>query len=217
MRRIAAISLSVMAAACVPSSVETADSGRMEDRAQVVQPIATPAPSPTPTGPSTFVYDGELTQGGWIRGQVPAGTVSARLGEQELDVDESGRFFAAFDRDAGPTTALVARRGDGQELRSPLTISPRDWDIERVNVARTAGGASEAFMRIRRPELARIVAARAQETGASGWSQGFIWPATGRISGRFGSQRFYRQLVECLNRNRLLRSNRPRRKQCAFC
>ncbi|NVD44514.1 M23 family metallopeptidase [Qipengyuania atrilutea] len=200
MRRLAAISLSVLAAACVPSSVETADSGRMQKKAEVVQPIATPAPAPaptptpdpTPTGPSTFVYDGKLTQGGWIRGQVPAGTVSARLGEQELILDESGRFFAAFDRDAGPTTALVARRADGRELRSPLTVSPREWDIERVNIARRTGGASEAFMRIRRPELARIVAARAEETGASGWSQDFIWPATGRISGRFGSQRIYR-------------------------
>ena len=28
-----------------------------------------------------FTYDGELTQGGWMRGQAPAGAVSARLGE----------------------------------------------------------------------------------------------------------------------------------------
>ena len=47
-------------------------------------------------------------------------------------------------------------------------------------------------MRIRRPELARIGAARAKDTGASGWRQDFIWPVKGRISGRFGSQRIYR-------------------------
>jgi murein DD-endopeptidase MepM/ murein hydrolase activator NlpD len=71
-------------------------------------------------------------------------------------------------------------------------VSPRDWNIERVNVARSSGGPSEAFMRIRRPELEAIGAARAVRSDAKGWSQDFIWPLTGRISGRFGSQRIYR-------------------------
>lgn len=47
-------------------------------------------------------------------------------------------------------------------------------------------------MRIRRPELERIDAARGIVTSAQGWRQRFIWPAKGRISGRFGSQRVYR-------------------------
>ena len=34
--------------------------------------------------------------------------------------------------------------------------------------------------------------ARAVETGSQGWRQSFLWPAAGRISGRFGSQRVYR-------------------------
>ena len=48
------------------------------------------------------------------------------------------------------------------------------------------------FTRRREPELARIVAARAIETGSEGWRQSFIRPVAGRISGRFGSQRVYR-------------------------
>src|SRR5690606_38828056 len=40
--------------------------------------------------------------------------------------------------------------------------------------------------------LARIAAARTVETGSEGWRQGFVWPVTGRISGRFGAQRIYR-------------------------
>ena len=44
----------------------------------------------------------------------------------------------------------------------------------------------------RRPELDAIWNAREKRTGAGGWSQQFIWPVTGRISGRFGSQRIYR-------------------------
>lgn len=168
----------------------------------VVQPLAVPSPPPSPmpapasasvpAGPTTFLYSGELTQGGWIRGQAPAGTVSAWVGDQALVLDGEGRFFAAFDRDAAPSARLTARLSDGRTIESPLTISPRAWDIERVNVARRPGGATEDFMRIRRPELERIAAARAVDSPIAGWRQDFIWPARGRISGRFGSQRIYR-------------------------
>lgn len=142
-------------------------------------------------GPAAFTITGELTQGGWLRGQAPAGAVSARLGEQDLALDGSGKFFAAFDRDAGQNIALSAMLAGGRTVERPLTISPREWNIERVNLVRPTGKASEAFMQRRRPELAEINAARAVNAGSGGWRQTFIWPAKGRISGRFGSQRIY--------------------------
>ena len=158
----------------------------------VIQPVATATPGPTPSGPTTFIYSGELTQGGWIRGQAPAGTVSARLDDQALALDTAGRFFAAFDRDAGATAMLVARLADGRTIESPLAISPRAWDIERVDLARMQGKTTEEFWRVREPELARIEAARARDHDVGGWRQDFVWPVKGRISGRFGSQRIYR-------------------------
>lgn len=172
--------------------------------ATVVQPVAvspaTAAPTPgakpgTHTmvrGPTTFTYQGELEQGGWIRGQVPGGTVSATFDGEELPFDSAGKFFAGFDRDAGPIATLSATLADGRIVTSPITVRPRAWQIERVNVARRTGGPSEAFMAIRRPELARIAEARGQRNDTDGWKQAFIWPVKGRISGRFGSQRIYR-------------------------
>lgn len=149
-------------------------------------------PTPPPhSGPITFSFNGELTQGGWIRGQAPGGTVSARLGGQELILGDDGKFFAAFDRDAGQSATLSATLADGRKLVSPLTITPRAWNIERVSLARPTGKASEEFMRRRRPELAQISAARAINADSNGWSQPFIWPVKGRISGQFGSQRIY--------------------------
>jgi murein DD-endopeptidase MepM/ murein hydrolase activator NlpD len=153
---------------------------------------ARPAVAAAPAGPNTFLYSGEVTQGGWIRGQAPAGTVSARLDEQPLVLDSGGRFFAAFDRDAGPSARLVARLADGRLVETPLTIAPRAWDIEHVDVARTQGKTDEEFLAIRKPELARIAAARAVSSPSDGWRQAFIWPVKGRISGRFGSQRVYK-------------------------
>ncbi|MEP2735328.1 MAG: M23 family metallopeptidase [Erythrobacter sp.] len=153
--------------------------------------VAAPAPQ-QPTGPAQFIYSGEMTQGGWIKGQVPAGTVSARLGEQVLTVDQSGNFFAAFDRDAGTSAQLTAQLASGETRQSALAISPRQWNIQRVNVAKRGGGSSEAWWKKREPEWLAIKAARAKVTNADGWRQDFIWPVKGRISGKFGRQRIYR-------------------------
>ena len=187
--------LALAGCAVVPAAEEQASAPPPQE---IVQPVMTPAPSPTPTpapsptGPTTFVFDGELEQGGWVRGQAPAGTVSARLGEEALQLDEEGRFFGAFDRDAGPATQLVATLADGRTITSPVTVKPRAWNLEHINAPlRPGGGSSEAFMQRRRPELDRIWASREKDTGAQGWRQQFMWPVTGRISGRFGAQRIY--------------------------
>ena len=155
-------------------------------------PVPAPSPTPTPSRPAVFTFDGELEQGGWMRGTVPGGTRDAMLGEEKLTFDDEGRFFAAFDRDAPAAMTLTARLADGRMIESPLTIAPRAWNIEHINAARTPGGASAAFMKIRQPELDAIWDARLKDTGSTGWTQDFIWPVTGRISGRFGSQRVYR-------------------------
>ena len=186
--------------ACVASPAAETDTSVVA--AETVQPIrAEPEPPPSamvaipnpqPARPALFTFDGELEQGGWIRGTVPGGSQTAKLGETELAFDEEGRFFAAFDRDEGAQAVLSAQLPDGRVIESPLAIAPRDWNIERVNVAMRGGRSSESFMQRRRPELEAIWNARQQTTQSMGWRQAFVWPVTGRISGRFGSQRIYR-------------------------
>lgn len=142
--------------------------------------------------PADFTaLEGEFTQGGWVRGRAPAQAVQVTLDGRALAVAADGRFFGAFDRDAGTSAQLVATLPGGRQLNRAIAVSPRSWQIERVNVARRPGGATEAFMERRRPELARINAARSVDHDIGGWRQNFIWPVKGRISGRFGSQRIY--------------------------
>jgi hypothetical protein len=138
-----------------------------------------------------LTYSGELTQGGWMRGKAPAGTSALALNGQPVSIASDGSWFAAFDRDAGTIATLTATQ-NGRRISQPVSVSPRAWQIENINIPRKPGGATEAFMAIRRPELDRINAARTMQTDAQGWRQHFIWPAKGRISGRFGSQRIYR-------------------------
>ena len=139
-----------------------------------------------------FAFEGALSQGGLAIGTAPSGTIALTLDGGAVPVTPNGRFLIAFDRNAGPSATLVATLANGRTLSHVITVASRAWDIERVDIARTASTPSEAFERLRAPEVARINAARRIDSAIDGWSQRFIWPARGRLSGVFGSQRIYR-------------------------
>src|SRR3546814_19211039 len=81
---------------------------------------------------------------------------------------------------------------DGRTVERALSVAAGDWRIEHVNAPYRGGAASDAEFARRRPaELAQIAAARATPVESDGWRQSLRWPATGRLSGFFGSQRVY--------------------------
>ena len=139
-----------------------------------------------------FATAGDMRQGGLVRGAAPAGAVAVTVDGRPLPLDGAGRFIFGLDRDAAARVVLAARLADGNEVEMPLAVAPRAWAIEHVNVARRPGGATADYLKLREAELARIAAARTIRSETGGWRQRFIWPARGRISGRFGAQRVYR-------------------------
>lgn len=132
-----------------------------------------------------------VAQGALVRGIAPPGTRSLSLDGRAIPVAPDGRFLIGFDRDAAPVARLVVGRG-GFSLGQDIAVAHRAWPIQHINMARPAGGPTPEYARLREGELARISAARAQDSGSQGWRQAFIWPAQGRASGRFGAQRIYR-------------------------
>jgi murein DD-endopeptidase MepM/ murein hydrolase activator NlpD len=150
------------------------------------------APPPITTSQSAFRWTGTLSQGGLILGTAPAGSRTVTLNGKPIALSPDGRFLAGFDRDAGPEALLTATFADGRNVTQSLTITPRAWRIERLDTLPKFPAPDPVFAKLRPPELAQIVAARARITDAQGWRQTFAWPATGRISGLFGSQRIYK-------------------------
>lgn len=156
--------------------------------------VPAPAPAPLPADPlyaGAIFVEGALEQGGWLRGTVPPGTARLTLGSARVPFDAEGRFFAGIDRDAPAVLRITGTSARGQAITRDLAVAPRAWPIERVDVPLRGSVPSETFMKLRRPELARIEAARTRATGSAGWLQAFVWPVKGRVSGRFGSQRIY--------------------------
>lgn len=131
-------------------------------------------------------------QGAVLRGTAPSGVAALSLDGVAVPVAADGAFIIAFDRDAPASAILTATFADGRTDRRTIAVAPGRWDIQNIDASPTAGVSSAEFQRRRAPELARINAARAQANDVDGWRQDFIWPAQGRISGVFGSQRIYR-------------------------
>ena len=137
-------------------------------------------------------WSGTPMQGGLLTGDVRDDVVAVSLrapdGTETPAAMAGGRFLIGFDRDAPPTATLVVRTGDGRSSTIVLPVAPRAWRIERVNAPYHPPG----FDARRPPELARIAAARAGDTGERGWLQPLRWPVVGPIRGLFGAQRVYR-------------------------
>lgn len=153
-------------------------------------PVAAAGQPPPEAG--HFRLAGQPIQGGLTIGTAPARAISLTLDSRPVALAPDGRFLLGFDRDAAPVARLVARLADGREVADTLNVARRAWRIESINMARPSGGPTPEYRRLREGELARIVAARARMSATGGWSQRFIWPSRGRISGVFGSQRIYR-------------------------
>lgn len=145
-----------------------------------------------PPGDAQFQLSGRPVQGALLRGTAPAGTIRLSLDGRDVPLAPDGRFLLGFDRDAGPSATLVARTAGGGEIDVTLAVGRRAWQIQHIGMARPADGPTPEYARLREGELRLIGRARAQHAESMGWSQRFLWPAHGRLSGAFGAQRIYR-------------------------
>ena len=91
------LSTAACAVSTPPADIMTA--GR-DEPVQPARPAPPPAPTPlpSPTPPpvpqrAAFTYQGELEQGGWLRGRAPSEIVSATLGDTDLSLDDDGYFW----------------------------------------------------------------------------------------------------------------------------
>jgi murein DD-endopeptidase MepM/ murein hydrolase activator NlpD len=139
-----------------------------------------------------FGLVGEMTQGTLLRGTAPVGTALLLLDGKPVRVAPDGRFIIGFNRDFGDHALLEARLQDGRLLQLPLTIGKRAWDISNLSTLAMGTSPSPAYQKIRAAELVQINAAKSLNADSDGWRQPMLWPATGRISTLFGSQRIYK-------------------------
>jgi murein DD-endopeptidase MepM/ murein hydrolase activator NlpD len=138
-----------------------------------------------------IVFPAQVPQGSMVMGKVPPNS-RVQYGDRPLDVTPYGTVVFGVARDARGAVQVRVTPPGGSPETVAIAIQPRDWPIERVDGVppKTVAPPPEIAERIRR-EQARVEQARATSDHGTGFSQAFIWPVKGRVSGRFGNQRVY--------------------------
>jgi murein DD-endopeptidase MepM/ murein hydrolase activator NlpD len=133
--------------------------------------------------------NGEAIQGGLIFGLTQPGN-RVFLDDAEVMVSGEGKFLIGFGRDETGEHLLRVKGGqDGEEVVT-LSVTPRQYNIEKVDglPPKTVTPDPAAAKRIA-AEQAMVSSARSRRDSRTDYAPGFAWPAQGRISGVYGSQR----------------------------
>lgn len=134
---------------------------------------------------------GESQPGGLLWGRVAPATVLEFNGV-DVPILEDGTFVLGLGRDAPATLELTV----GLTLSCTIDVESRQYRISRVEGVpqRTVTPPEEQLARIR-SERQRVRSAKAKRVRRQDFLEavkaGLQWPVTGRISGVYGSQRFY--------------------------
>ncbi|AOT08346.1 M23 family metallopeptidase [Pseudoalteromonas luteoviolacea] len=134
---------------------------------------------------------GHLTQGGMVKGHLE-GIKSVSFNGKELDITPDGQFVFGFGRDAKPEHTLTwVDRNDKLHTKSFL-ITSREYDIDRITgvAKKYVSPPKEVLQRIRN-DSAKVGAARAKSSKLEFFDMPVYRPAKGRISGVYGSQRYF--------------------------
>ena len=137
------------------------------------------------------VFPESTAQGSMVIGKVPAGSV-VRYAGRSLRVSAYGTVAFGVGRDEAGPLGVEVRRPDGSTLASEIQVTPRDWPVEHVDGVppKTVDPPPEIAKRIRR-EQAAVAAVRERDDDRTDFTEPFLRPVAGRVSGRFGTQRVY--------------------------
>lgn len=114
------------------------------------------------------------------------------VGTRRLRLTPEGDYVFGVARDAEGAVDVHVVGANGDSTTHRVQVVPRDWPVEHVDGVppRTVDPPPEIAARIAR-EQARVARTREIDSAATGFTQPFLWPVQGRVSGRFGSERRY--------------------------
>ncbi len=136
-----------------------------------------------------LTLEGHLVQGGMAIGKVdPAAAVYFQ--GKPVRVSPEGLFVIGFSRDSQPEGLIELHLPSGTVEKHPIRIAERTWQIQRIDglPPRTVSPSPEDLERIHQDRLL-VKAARETDDPRTDFTQAFIWPVVGRVSGVYGSQR----------------------------
>jgi murein DD-endopeptidase MepM/ murein hydrolase activator NlpD len=134
---------------------------------------------------------GHLTQGGLVTGKLE-NAKSVSLDGKSLKLSPKGDFVFGFGRDAETTHTLKWVDNNGKSHSQPIAITKREYKIDKINgvAKKYVSPPKEVSARISREAVA-VRKAREVDSDLLYFLDPVLKPAEGRISGVYGSQRYF--------------------------
>lgn len=136
-----------------------------------------------------LAINGTFTQGALVRGQVDKGAEVFLNGER-VETNKDGKFVIGFEREAPLEQQLVVKSVSGDELVRDITLSKRQYDIQRIDglEPKMVTPPESVSARIKQDNI-NVANARSGNSDLDALFTKFEWPASGTITGVYGSQR----------------------------
>ena len=149
----------------------------------------------TPLIDGATILRGTVIEGGMIFARTVPGS-RVMLDNTSIDPSPDGFFAIGFHRDSDAPLALIIQHPSGAPRTTILHPAQRNYKIQRIDgLASNMVTPPQAVIDRIRADSAAVRVARSttiqslEAVPEPDWLNGFDWPATGRISGVYGSQR----------------------------
>ena len=134
---------------------------------------------------------GHLTQGGLVTGKL-SDVQSVSLNDTPLKLSKNGDFVFGFGRDAKTNHTLSWVDTNGKKHTQNLIITKRDYNIDKITgVAKKYVSPPKSVSERISREAVAVRNARAVNSDLTYFLDPVLKPAQGRISGVYGSQRYF--------------------------
>ena len=138
-----------------------------------------------------IVFPAQTSQGSLVIGKVPPASQVSYAG-RDLRVTTYGTVVFGVARDEQGPLEIAVRMANSRSETVRIEVVARQWPVENVDGVppKTVDPPPEIAARIAR-EQAAVAAVRQRDDARTDFTEYFIRPVEGRISGRFGRARIY--------------------------
>jgi murein DD-endopeptidase MepM/ murein hydrolase activator NlpD len=140
--------------------------------------------------PSRLQLEGKAVQGGLIRAKLSGKVKRAQFPGHRMIVSDEGEFLIAFARNAPPKDKLTIVLDDGSSIEQPFDVEQRTYETDHISGLSEDMVSPDLPTRVKLKKAEdRIEAIRKRYSKKPCYKDGFVWPAKGKITSRYGQPR----------------------------
>lgn len=138
-----------------------------------------------------ILLTGEIKQGGLVVGKTQSGS-TVTLNNEPLTVSQNGDYVFGFGRDDNKQYKLVIKQSNGETQQRIIAPQKRAYKEQSIEgIAKSIMQPNPEAVARSKKDSSQIRAARKISSDLTSFSNGFIAPIEGIITGVYGSRRIY--------------------------